>query len=261
MARSLICVDIGNSRIKIGRFTAPTGQGLPQPNAEITLRHDWQTNDLAPFVAAAPNSEWWISSVHGPALKKLEKWIAKSSITSRVHTLTVQDIPLRIDVEQPSAIGMDRLVSAVAANVLREPSLPAVVIAVGSAITVNLLSAEGTFCGGAILPGIEMSAKGMHQFTDRLPLIPDTELSIPPAPVGCDTISAMKSGLFWGAVGGMRELIERMTSGEPRFVILTGGAAPRVAQLLNSTEPACQTQYVADLALCGIALVAQNRAV
>jgi type III pantothenate kinase len=124
---------------------------------------------------------------------------------------------------------------------------------VGSAITVDLVSADGAFCGGAILPGLAMSARALYEFTDLLPLIDMRDLTEPPPALGTATVPAMQSGLFWGAVGAVRELIQQLTGGAAADVLLTGGAGPAVAQLLG---PAAR--YVPHLTLAGIA-IAQNR--
>ncbi len=96
-------------------------------------------------------------------------------------------------------VGIDRLVDAVAVNRLRDAGRPAVVVDVGSAITVDLVSRDGAFLGGAILPGIAMSARAIHEFTDLLPLVEMSELIAPPPVLGTATAPAMESGLFWGA--------------------------------------------------------------
>ena len=65
-------------------------------------------------------------------------------------------------------------------------------------MTVDYLDERGVFHGGAILPGITMSARALHEFTDLLPLIEPGDLADPPRPLGRDTVAAMKSGLYWG---------------------------------------------------------------
>jgi type III pantothenate kinase len=194
--------------------------------------------------------------------------------------LAAGDLPLRVAVPRPDMVGVDRLLDAVAANRLRDASRPAVVVDVGTAITVDAVSADGVFLGGAILPGIGMSARALHEFTDLLPLI-DVEqassllgessrvrathqpqpmavrcthpTSLPPA-VGRDTEAAMRSGLFWGAVGAIRELVARVAddAGSQPQVFLTGGAGPAVADLLGP-----DAHHVPHLTLAGIALTAQ----
>ena len=80
----------------------------------------------------------------------------------RITLLTAGDLPLKIDSERPDMVGIDRLLGAVAVNAMRPAHRPAVVIYFGTAITVDLVSPEGTFQGGAILPGIGMLARAFH---------------------------------------------------------------------------------------------------
>src|SRR5690606_5988205 len=159
---------------------------------------------------------------------------------------------------EPQRVGLDRLVNAVAANHLRSSQRSAIVIDVGSAITVDLIRADGVFVGGAILPGIGMAARALHEFTDLLPLSEMTELREAPEALGKNTTAALKSGLFWGAVGAMRELIARLaTHAQQPEVFLTGGAAPGVARYLAGPgeEP---PRHVPHLTLAGIALSARS---
>jgi type III pantothenate kinase len=250
----LIAVDIGNSRLKFGWFDHVATTGLPEPDHSLTLDPNWQPEQLLAWLGDSPQPlRWRIASVQRTVAAQLTDWLHEQK-HGDVRQLSRDDLPLKIDVEQPELVGMDRLASSVACNRLRESDRPAVVISVGSAIVVNFISTAGVFSGGAILPGIAMSAKALKQFTDLLPLIPMSELAEPPPALGRSTIAAMRSGLYWGAVGAMRELIARMSAGGPRpQVFLTGGAAPAVAALLNEgTEE--RSQYLPHLTLAGIAI-------
>src|SRR5688572_30389073 len=160
----LVSVDIGNSRLKFARSdTSPQlGIGkLPAPARTLDLlrdradRHDRPVRD--------------------------------------VTLISAGDLPLVVSLPQPDMVGIDRLLGAVAANEVRDPARPAIVVDLGSAITVDLVAADGAFRGGAILPGIGMSARALHEFTDLLPLIEMHALAEPPSPVGNATVPAMTS--------------------------------------------------------------------
>ena len=197
--------------------------------------------------------DWERESAHDDA--RLVDWLRSTAPDSRVTLLASGDLPLRVALERPDMVGVDRLLDAVAANCLRGAGRPAVVIDVGSAITVDLVSADGVFRGGAIAPGIGMSAQALHTFTDLLPLVDMSELVEPPPALGTSTVAAMQSGLYWGAVGMIRQLTQELTAGmaRPPHVFLTGGAGPAVAELLGP-----ETQYIPHLTLAGIALVAKG---
>lgn len=255
MSFPLIAVDVGNSRIKLGLFEQAASVGLPEPVLALTLGSDWRSDELMKWLPGGGTLNWRIASVQRSTAARLMEWLS-SQPDQRARLLSHTDLPLEINVEQPDLVGVDRLVNAVAANRLREPDRPAIVIDVGSAITVDLVSATGVFLGGSIAPGIAMAARALHQFTDLLPLVPMSELAEPPPALGRSTTAAMRSGLYWGAVGAMRELIARLGQqvANPQ-VFLTGGAAPAVARLLDDDQQG-QARYVPHLTLGGIALTA-----
>ena len=118
-------------------------------------------------------------------------------------------------------------------------------------MTVDLVTADGCFSGGAILAGPTTVAGALAKATDRLPLIaelPDRRQPIPL--VGSNTQDALRSGLVWGLVGGVRELVERFqgTLEQPAQVWLTGGGA----HLLLDRLP-WNVRYQPDLVLIGAA--------
>jgi type III pantothenate kinase len=250
----LIAVDIGNSRIKLGLFREREAAGLPDP--ETTLHLDGRRPEydrLCSWLAEAGNIEqfaWHIGSVNRATTSQLIDWLHDHRGEDEIILLTSGDLPLTVRVPQPDKVGVDRLIDAVAANRLRTPGRKAVVVDSGSAITVDLVDADGVFCGGAILPGVAMSARAMHEFTDLLPLIDTAELTEQPAALGTDTAAAMRAGLFWGAVGAVRQLVEQL-AGDDAEVFLTGGAGPAVAELLSANA-----RFVPHLTLAGIALAA-----
>ncbi|HUT11886.1 MAG TPA: type III pantothenate kinase [Thermoguttaceae bacterium] len=253
----LIAVDIGNARTKLGRFDGPAGDGLPEPVSTFTFDdRQPQWDRLGEWLESIPPRDvpWWIGSVNRPATTQLLDWLRTHRQDDPLTLLAADDLPITAAVERPDMVGIDRLLSAVAANRLRRRDRPAVVADLGSAITVDLVSADGVFQGGAILPGIAMSARAMYEFTDLLPLIEMSELAEPPPALGTSTVAAMRSGLFWLAVGAIRELIGqfcREFAAEPE-VFMTGGAGPSVAALIGR-----HARYVPHLTLAGIALAAE----
>ena len=264
----LMAVDIGNARIKVGYIEPPnsaaaTGE-LPRPRSVLPLSGrgpelDKLTRWIDQQQLSPPGSgplNWWIGSVNRKAGTRLIDWLCENRPDDKVTLMSAADLPIEVGLQRADMVGIDRLIDAVAANRLRQPGRPAVVVDVGTAITVDYISERGTFMGGAIMPGIAMAAKALDEFTDLLPLIDMSDLGSPPPPVGTSTIPAMQSGLFWGAVGAIRQLVERMGEGSKQTpqVILTGGAAPVVAELLGESA-----LHVPQLTLSGIAISAWTR--
>ncbi len=263
MAASQICfpmvaVDIGNSRVKLGHFEArPEAGAFPAPSRFATVGPQLEPQALGDWLDDRSPRTWWIASVERATAARLVERLGQSG-KRQARLLQATDLPLVVAVPEPDKVGIDRLVNAVAANQLRQPARGAIVIDIGSAITVDAVSVDGAFLGGAILPGIGTSARALHAFTDLLPLSEMTELDEAPEPLGKNTIAALRSGLFWGAVGGMRELTARFAARLPNpQVFVTGGAAPSVAEFLVSASGEC-AHFVPHLTLAGIALAARS---
>jgi type III pantothenate kinase len=164
-------------------------------------------------------------------------------------------LPLTINVDSPRTVGVDRLLNAVAANVIRPPATAMVIIDSGTATTVDVVSATGAFEGGAILPGFQLCSRALHQYTALLPRIANDELAgQPPVPLGKNTRDAIRSGLFWGQLGAVKELLRHLgcqLSGAP-FTVVTGGAGRLLAPQLP------QAAHEPFLALQGLAIVGQT---
>jgi type III pantothenate kinase len=254
MTNPLIAVDIGNARMKIGVFGSAFADALPEPMQTLALTGDDPSlDDLASWLNELADQKlpWYLASVNRPGAARLIEWLREHRPDDTVTLLSAGDLPLIVRLERPDMVGIDRLVDAVAVNRVRETGRAAVIVDVGTAITVDLISADGVFLGGSILPGLAMAARALNEFTDLLPLVDVSDLTEPPPALGTTTESAMQSGLFWGAVGAICQLIDQLgrEASHPTQVFLTGGAGATVAQLLAS-----DAQYIAHLTLAGIAL-------
>ncbi len=252
-SRPLIAVDIGNSRTKLGLFVPPDATPLPCPERMFSWGPPWRIAELENWLAAVPDTfAWRIASVNRVGTARLLDWLGRRG-ADQVHVLDVTDMPLAAKVDEPDKVGLDRLANALAASRLRSAARTAIVVDLGSAITVDVVAPDGAFLGGAILPGIAMSARALHEFTDLLPLEPMSELAHPPAPLGKTTSGCLQAGLYWGAIGGVRELIARLaTETEKPQIFITGGAGAAAAGLLTGAgeSPAV---LVPHLTLAGIA--------
>ena len=105
----------------------------------------------------------------------------------------------------------------------------------GTATTFDIVDAAGNYVGGAIAPGINLSLEALHMATAKLPRI---ALEPPSRVIGKDTLGAMQSGVYWGYVGLIEGLVDRIAKelGAPLKVIATGGLAP----LFFGATPAIQ---------------------
>ena len=122
----------------------------------------------------------------------------------------------------PKEVGADRLVTALGAIKRYKGNL--IIIDSGTATTFDVISEDGYFEGGIISPGINLSVKALHKAAAQLPRI---EIRRPENVIGHSTVSAMQSGIFWGYIGLIDGLVERIIEEENRSftVIGTGGVA------------------------------------
>ncbi len=166
-----------------------------------------------------------------------ESIVTLRGIAKRVYELTsLLPLPISVDYASPSTLGRDRIAAAVGAwTQHRDKDI--LVVDAGTAITYDLVSADGHFIGGNIAPGLWMRAEALHRMTDRLPLV-DVESPGDVPLWGSDTQCAILSGVVRGAVGELTYYHSLLPAGAK--VILTGGDAMRLASLVDfevETDP------------------------
>lgn len=263
-----LAVDVGNTRTKFGSFRGSSrNDAWPACNEFLAVPHGepipWDT--LNSWFASATRRVVMATS-HPARLLPLQREFQTQGWRD-VWTLSDRAaIPLAIDVDQPDKVGIDRLLNAVAANVLRPKNRAAIIIDTGTAATIDLVSADGRFQGGAILPGFAMSAEALHHYTELLPLLTVKELANdPPTAAGRNTYDAIRSGVYWGHAGALKEVVTQICRqhgmtvpdwhgphDEPSspWLLLTGGGAPFLA--LEFPDVEC----VPSLALYGLVIAA-----
>ena len=157
------------------------------------------------------------------------------------------DTGLEVRIDSPRELGADRLVNAVAAYT--RYGGPCVAVDFGTAINFDVVSADAAYLGGVLCPGVSVAAEALFRRTARLPQI---ELREPAGVVGRNTVDALQSGLFYGTVGLIDGLLDRIVEelgAEPR-VVATGGQAKALAHACRRIE-----QVDEHLTLDGLRLV------
>lgn len=253
----LLAFEIGNSRIKYGIFqnwkTLGDGQ-LPVCDELLTSEAETQSFPWRRlteiFGGRAPVSI--VSSVNPPALDRMLRAFPETGWTPPLVIQNGSQLSILNRCSPPERTGVDRLLKGVAGNVLRPAGKPLVLVDSGTATTVDWINAAGEFCGGAILPGLSLASRALHEHTAQLPLIPSESFGTAPRySVGANTHDALCSGLYWGQVGAVRELISRMSaenSAVPCHIIITGGAGELLAREL-SPAVSCPNLTIQGLAI------------
>ena len=220
-----IAVDIGNSAIKLALSTEGTVHQKTLPLVES----DWQISMAQWALSLSYDQQvaWHIASVHPQAAQQLMDHLGTNFPAAKVKLLAWCDVPMEANVDEPDRLGIDRLISAYAATLQSEP--PLVVVDAGSAITVDMVTKDGKFQGGAILPGLGMQFASLAEGTASLPLLAGT--SKKPHYPAKNTEDAIFSGVVTAAIAAIDLLIAKYCNyadinNEDVPVVLTGGDAP-----------------------------------
>jgi type III pantothenate kinase len=211
----LLALDVGNTNITIGIFR----NGLLADHRRLrTVRE--QTSDewgilLSSLLGFAGLDRTTldgivISSVVPPLDSALAEMAHRYFDAQAMFITAETDTGLTILYENPSEVGADRIVNSVAA------------------ITFDAISANAEYLGGIIAAGIGISAEALFSRTARLPLV---DFRKPAAVIGRNTVASMQSGLYYGAIGAIDGMVERLVGelGADTRVIATGGHAGMIA--------------------------------
>jgi type III pantothenate kinase len=254
----LLALDVGNTNTVLGLYrldedqaaTAAPAPGSPEPDAPTdntrvhpklaahwrVTTHRAQTSDeygvlfLNLFnmsgISVDQVKHIIISSVVPPVESTLRRVCEKYF---HLHPLFVEPgiktgMPVLVD--NPTELGADRLVNAIAAY--ERYGGPCIVVDFGTATTFDVISAKGEYLGGAIAPGLGISADALFARAARLGRV---DVKRPAKVIGTNTVTHLQSGLYFGYIGLVDGIIERMgveLGAQPR-VIATGGLARQIS--------------------------------
>jgi type III pantothenate kinase len=234
----LLAVDIGNTNTALGIFL------------EKKLIEDWNirterektSDEYALTILSLLNS----SGIETPEIKSAIISSVVPPLTPVFQNLCQKLFKLKplvvgpglktgmsILYENPLEVGADRVVVAVAA--FEKYGGPCVVVDFGTATTFDAISSQGEYLGGAIAPGIQISAEALFLKTAKLPRI---EIRKPKKAIGRSTVASMQSGLFFGYVGLISNIIKKIKAelGGEAKVISTGGFAAQISPEIKSID-------------------------
>lgn len=236
----LLAVDVGNSSIHIGIFTdsdliasfrIPTWPDKPVFEYREEILNHLKGHRIEPKFQGVI-----ISSVVGEVTETLCKGLTGFSLGGPILVGAGLDTGLEFSVDRPEELGSDRIVNAVAAcELFKGPSL---VVDFGTATTITACN-KRKLIGGAILPGLGLMAKALHQGTSKLPLVEigngSSSIRGPLRAAGRNTIECISSGIIYGTVGAVERLVQEMETEEAcRFkIVMTGGYARYITPLFR----------------------------
>lgn len=211
-----LTIDQGNSAAKMALWT----QAPDNRCTDIRIIREHTADAIAELCNEFDISTAIFCSVskpHNPVLSILRQR-CRRVIELRHDTPT----PLKIGYATPHTLGVDRLAAAVGAYTLPEThGRDILVVDIGTAITYDMVTADGKYCGGNIAPGIFMRVQALNRFTARLPMIDPDNGDVPLW--GYNTETALRSGAINGVVAEVEYYRSKMKTGSA--VIVTGGAS------------------------------------
>lgn len=251
----ILAVDIGNSQIVLGymegreiRKMARMATDVTRTSAEYTVAikqiMEFDGVDYHTFEGVI------ISSVVTPLTEIMREALRNLTGHNAIVVGAGIKTGMNIVIDNPAELGSDMVVTGVAA--VADYPLPAIVVDMGTATTIEVIDAKANFLGGAIIPGIRLSLEALSSGTSKLPNVP---IEVPNRCIGTNTVTCMQSGSIFGAAALIDGMVDRMEAelGEPATVIATGGLAPLVV-------PHCKREIIYDenLLLRGLAIIYQK---
>ena len=248
-------VDIGNSNTVIGlyknhkiikrwRITTDRSQTVDDLSSKIHSLMSFSgisVSDISPCV---------ISSVVPTWNHAWERFSIEFLNRQPVFVSSATDSGIILDVDNPKEVGADRIANAAAAS--EKFNKGAFIVDSGTAITLDIITPDHRYIGGAIMPGILLSMEALSKGTAKLPRF---ELHMPANPIGRSTLEGLKSGVFYGFVGMIDRVIEESLSQvdfKPE-IIATGGLAGAI-----TTGSKYITEFDRDLTLDGLNFIANR---
>lgn len=225
-----LALDVGNSQIYGGlfddqkillRFRRTSKTGASSDEFGLFLRSVIRENGFDPGAIQQISLCTVVPEVLHSLRNCCTKYFGKQPFVLQAGVRT----GLKIKYHNPVEVGSDRIANAIAATQLY-PGRNLIIIDYGTATTFCAVSKNREYLGGVIIAGLKISMESLEQNTSKLPSV---EILKPPHALGRSTIDSIQSGLYWGSIGQVREITDRLTSevfgGERPHIIGTGGMA------------------------------------
>lgn len=234
----LLVIDVGNTNVVLGVFEGEKlidSWRISTDKQKTIDEYGIEVKQLFDYFGIKHKriKDVILSSVVPPVTPILEKMAKKYFGCSPMIIGPGIKTSMSIKYENPREVGADRIVNAVAAREFYKGAL--IIVDFGTATTFCAISEAGEYLGGAIAPGIGISMEALFTKAAKLPRV---ELAKPRAVIGKNTITSMQSGIFYGFVGQVEGIIQRIKKeiGVEVKVIATGGLAELISKESNSID-------------------------
>lgn len=234
----LLVIDLGNTNIKCGIFMGDKlvhswrmGTKIDRTADELGIKVvsffnylGLNTEDVEDIMVSSviPSINYTVEHMCRIYFKK-KPYFVEPGIKTGINILY----------DNPKELGSDRIVNAVAAY--EKYGGPCITVDFGTATSYGAVSAKGEFLGGAICPGVKISAEALISNTAKLPRV---ELTMPKTVINRNTVSCMQSGVLYGYVGQVDYILRKMKAelGGKATVVATGGLADVIAQQTKTID-------------------------
>src|SRR5437867_6488544 len=227
----LLVIDVGNTNTVLGVFQGKTLKAqwrLTTKRAQTADEYGILIRNLFNLdgIEAGDISGIMVASVVPPLNALLEEMAEKYFRLQALFLEPGTKTGIAIHYDNPLEVGADRIANSVAA--FERYGGPCIIVHSGTAITFDAVSEKGEYLGGVIAPGIGISSEALFEHAARLPRV---EIREPQRLIGTNTVGSMQSGLFYGAVGMVDGILDRLCAllGENTKVVATGGQATLIA--------------------------------
>ncbi len=222
MTVDLLAVNVGNTRSQFAAVVGDELQAVHQLPHDLAEALPAELTDAMSPLAERADAPVYVASVNDRRAEELATMLRSRFDREVVRVERDVNVPIGRRLDRETIVGVDRLLNAAAAYDRLQQAC--IVIDAGTAVTIDFVDGEGIFHGGAILPGGRLQLQAMHAHTA---LLPDVEFARPDEPIGHNTAQAMRSGVFHGIRGAVRELAELYAEhyGAYPKIIATGGDA------------------------------------
>ena len=236
----ILVFDVGNTETTVGlfdgeplvrhwRLTTEASRTPDELGLMITMLLRSADIDATRVSGAAIGSV--VPPVTRPLLDACEGWLGARTVVVDAGA----GLPIRVDVDEPLTVGADRLINTLAAS--RLFGRDTIVVDLGTATTFDCITADGTFIGGVIAPGVRTSAETLFRRTSKLPA---TELVPPARVIGRRTEECIRAGIVFGAADSIDGIVRRIKADWPTratpFVVATGGLAETLKPFCTELE-------------------------
>ena len=227
----LLAIDVGNTHTVLGLYCGE----LLQSSWRLQTDRDRTADEWSVLIGQLfqlhqldfSGVEGVIISCVVPPLSATLSEMCRSCFGLAPYLVSAKsDTGIAIEYDFPHEVGADRIVNAAAAYAKHHTSL--IIVDFGTATTFDYLSDDGCYLGGAIAPGLNLSAEALYSRTSKLPRV---EITCPPKVIAKNTVNSIQSGLFYGYVGLVDGIVTRMQEegGGGALVLATGGLASVIA--------------------------------